>query len=100
MNSKLHPVTFELPDQLIAELTLTAHAKGMTLEEWVTILVKQAISELPAQASESQALAETAKTLTALETENNEDDTAFDTETFEREFAQSQSGTKILKNPY
>jgi hypothetical protein len=74
MNAKLHPVTFELPDQLIAELTITAHA------------------------SESQALAEAAKTLTALETEKNEDDTAFDAETFECEFAQAEM--KISINPY
>jgi hypothetical protein len=91
MNSKLHPVTFELPDQSIVELTITAHAKEMTLEEWVTILVKQAISELPVQANESQALTEAAKTLTALETENKEDDTAFNAEEFERVFAQAQS---------
>jgi len=68
MNEKLHPVTFDLPDELIAELSITAHAKGMTLEEWVTILVKQAINELPAQADENQT----------------------------REFALAQSGTKIL----
>ena len=88
MNSKLHTVTFELPDQLIAELTSTAQAKGMTLEEWVTILVKKAINELPAQIDESQALAEAAKTLTALETE---DDAGFDAEVFEREFSQAQA---------
>lgn len=88
MNSKLHPVTFELPDQLIAELTSTAQAKGMTLEEWVTILVKQAINKLPAQIDESQALAEAARTLTALETE---DDADFNAEVFEREFAQAQA---------
>ena len=33
MNSKLHPVTFELPNELMAELAITAHAKGVTLEE-------------------------------------------------------------------
>ena len=58
MSSKLHPVTFDLPDELIAELTITAHAKGMTLEEWVTILVKQAMNELSAQTDESQAMTE------------------------------------------
>lgn len=84
MNTKLNPVTFELPDELMAELTIRAHAKVMTLEEWVTLLVKQAMNELPAQASESQALAEIVKTLTAKETENNEGDT--DLQAFEREF--------------
>lgn len=90
MNSKLHPVTFELPDELIAELTITAHAKGMTQEEWVTLLVKQAINQLPVQADESQTLAEIAKTLTALETKNNEGDTTFNPQAFESEFAQAQ----------
>lgn len=88
MNSKLHPVTFELPDQLIAEITSTAQAKGMTLEDWVTILLKKAINELPAPTDESQALAEAAKTLTALETE---DDADFNAEVFESEFSQAQA---------
>jgi len=48
MSSKLHPVTFDLPDELIAELTITAHGKGMTLEEWVTIPVKLSAQDLPA----------------------------------------------------
>ena len=47
MNSNLTPLTLDLPDELIAELTLAAQAKGLSLEEWVTILVKKAISELP-----------------------------------------------------
>lgn len=71
MNSNLTPVTLDLPDELIAELTLAAQAKGLSLEEWVTILVTKAISELPddstTQTSESQAFEEAAKTLTALE---------------------------------
>ena len=71
MNSKLTPLTLDLPDQLITELTLEAQAKGLTLEEWVTILVKKAISELPddstTQTGKSQALQEAAKTLTSLE---------------------------------
>jgi antitoxin component of RelBE/YafQ-DinJ toxin-antitoxin module len=87
MSSKLHPVTFKLPDELMAESTLTAHAKGMTREEWVSILVKQAMNELPAQADENQTLADAAKTLTALETEDDKD---FNAEAFEREFAQAQ----------
>lgn len=41
MNSNLTPVTLDLPDELIAELTLTTQAKKLTLEEWVTILVKK-----------------------------------------------------------
>lgn len=68
MNSNLIPVTLDLPDELIAELTLTAQAKGLTLEAWVTIFVKKAISELPdptMQGGESQALEKAAKTLTA-----------------------------------
>lgn len=89
MSSKLHPVTFDLPDALIAELTITAHGKGMTLEEWVTILVKQAMNELCAQTDESQALTEAAKTLTTLETENKENDTDVNPEAFEREFSQA-----------
>jgi hypothetical protein len=91
MSSKLHSVTFELPDELMAELTITAHAKGMTLEEWVTILVKQASRELPTQADENQTLAEAAKTLTVLETE---DDTDFNAEVFECEFAEAQLDVK------
>ena len=59
MNAKLHPVTFELPDELMAELTITANAKGMTSEEWVTILAKQAISELPALVDEHQTMTKT-----------------------------------------
>lgn len=70
MNSNLTPVTLDLSDELIAELTLAAQAKGLSLEEWVTILVKKAISELPddstAQTSESQALEEAAKTQAAI----------------------------------
>ncbi|MBK5204406.1 MAG: hypothetical protein JJD98_03050 [Polaromonas sp.] len=65
MTSKLVPITLELSDELTAELTITAHAKGLTLEEWVTILVKKAITELPAnpttQTDESQALAESSQ---------------------------------------
>jgi len=60
MNAKLTPLTLDLPDELIAELTTSAHAKGLTLEEWITILVKKSISELPddsaTQTGESQAL--------------------------------------------
>ena len=41
MNSNLTPVTLDLPDELIAELTLAAQAKGLSLEEWVTILVNK-----------------------------------------------------------
>jgi hypothetical protein len=62
MNANLTPVTLDLSDELIAELTLAAQAKGLTLEEWVAILVKKAISELPdeftEQTGESQALKE------------------------------------------
>ena len=47
MNANLTPVTLDLPDTLIAALTLEAQKKGLTREAWVTILVKQAISELP-----------------------------------------------------
>ena len=47
MNAKLTPVTLDLPDALIVKLNLQAQAKGLTLEAWVTILAKQAISELP-----------------------------------------------------
>jgi hypothetical protein len=92
MNSNLTPVTLDLSDELIAELTLAAQAKGLTLEEWVTILVKKAISELPddstIQTSESQALEKAAKTLTALESEG---DAPFNAEVFESEFAKAQS---------
>lgn len=74
MNSNLIPLTLDLPDELIAELTLAAQTKGVSLEEWVTILVKKAISELPddstTQTGESQALEEAAKTLTALESKD------------------------------
>ena len=60
MNAKLTPLTLDLPDELIAELTTSAHAKGLTLKEWITILVKKSISELPddstTQTGESQAL--------------------------------------------
>jgi len=70
MNSNLTPLTLDLPDELIAELTLAAQVKGLTLEAWVTILVKKAISELPddatGQTGKNQALEEAAKTLTAL----------------------------------
>ena len=48
MSSKLHAVTFELPGESIVEPTIMAHVEGMTLEDWVTILVKQAMNELPA----------------------------------------------------
>ena len=92
MSSKLTPLTLDLPDALITELRLTAQSKGLTLEEWITILMKKAISELPADpathASESQSLAEAARTLTARETA---DDTAFDAELFESEFAKAQA---------
>ena len=54
MNTKLNPVTLDLPDELIAELTITAHAKGMTLEEWVTLLVSQAMNQLTRQVEDSQ----------------------------------------------
>ena len=47
MNANLTPFTLDLPDALIAKLNLRAQAKGFTLEAWVTILAKQAISELP-----------------------------------------------------
>ena len=47
MNANLTPVTLDLPDALIAALTHEAQKKGLTLEAWVTILVKKAISELP-----------------------------------------------------
>ena len=47
MNANLTPVTLDLPDALIAALTLEAQNKGITLEAWVTILVKKAISKLP-----------------------------------------------------
>jgi uncharacterized lipoprotein YddW (UPF0748 family) len=100
MNAKLHPVTFELPDELLAELTITAHAKGMTLEEWVTILVKQAMNELPAQADENKTLTEAAKKLTTFEAETKENDVAFNPHAFEREFFLAQSGTKTLDTPY
>jgi len=42
------------------------------------------------QADESQTLTEITKTLTALETENNEGDTDFNPEAFERTFAKAQ----------
>ena len=75
MNSKLVPVTLDLSDELTDTLTLAAQAKGLTMEEWVTILVKKAISELPddstARSGESQALEEAAKTLTALESKGD-----------------------------
>lgn len=41
MNSKLVPVTLDLSDELTDTLTLAAQAKGLTMEEWVTILVKK-----------------------------------------------------------
>ena len=47
MNANLTPVTLDLPDALIAALTLEAQNNGITLEAWVTILVKKAIIELP-----------------------------------------------------
>ena len=47
MNANLTPVTLDLPDALIAALTLEAQKKGLTPEAWVTILVKKATSELP-----------------------------------------------------
>ena len=60
MNAKLTPLTLNLPDELIAELTMSAHAKGLTPKEWITILVKKSISELPndstIQTGESQVL--------------------------------------------
>ena len=55
MSSKLHPVTFELPDKSIVDPDIMAHFEGMTLEEWVTILVKEAMNELPAARITSQA---------------------------------------------
>ncbi|WP_029525179.1 hypothetical protein [Polaromonas glacialis] len=92
MNSNLTPLTLDLSDELIAELAFAAQAKGLTLEEWVTILVKEAISELPddstTQTSESQALEEAAKTLTALESEG---DAPFNAEVFESEFTKAQA---------
>ena len=92
MNSNLTPLTLDLPDELIAELTLTAQEKGLTLEEWVTILVKKAISELPEGASgqtgESQALEEAARTLTDLESEGY---APFNAEVFESGFAKAQA---------
>lgn len=48
MTEKLAPVTLNLSDELTAELMITAKTRGLTIEEWVTILVKKAISELPA----------------------------------------------------
>lgn len=66
MPSKLIPLTLDLPDALIAELRFTAQSKGLALEEWVTVLMKKAISELPAaaatatHASESQSLVQAA----------------------------------------
>ena len=33
MNANLTPVTLDLPDELIAGLTLAAQAKGLSLEE-------------------------------------------------------------------
>ena len=47
MNANLTPVTLNLPDALIAALTLEAQKKGLPLKAWVTILVKKAISKLP-----------------------------------------------------
>ncbi|MEO5659577.1 MAG: hypothetical protein ABIQ90_07255 [Polaromonas sp.] len=92
MPSPLIPVTLDLPDALIAELSLTAQAKGLTLEMWITILMKKAISELPADpathAGESLSLAEAARTLTARETAG---DTAFNAELFESEFVKAQA---------
>ncbi|MEO7401892.1 MAG: hypothetical protein ABIV07_14195 [Polaromonas sp.] len=92
MNSKLVPVTLDLSDELTDTLTLAAQAKGLTLEEWVTILVKKAISELPddstARTGESQTLEEAAKTLAALESEG---DAPFNAEVFESEFAKAQA---------
>lgn len=91
MNSNLTPVTLDIPDELIAKLTLAAHAKGLTLEEWVTILVKKAISELPddstTQTGESQAFEKAAKTLTALECK---DGAPFNAEAFGSEFVKAQ----------
>jgi hypothetical protein len=54
MNTKLNPVTLDLPDVLIAELTITAHANGMTLEQWVMLLVSQAMNQLTLQVEDSQ----------------------------------------------
>jgi hypothetical protein len=92
MNSNLTPVTLDLPDELIAELTLAAQAKGLSLEEWIGLLVKKAISELPddswAQTGESQPSEEAAKTLTALESKG---DAPFNAEVFESEFVKAQA---------
>lgn len=74
MNPILQPVTLDLSDELIAKLTLEAQAKGITLQQWVTILVKKAINELPANP-----------------TTQADDDANFNAEVFEREFAQAQS---------
>jgi hypothetical protein len=74
MNENLKPLTLDLPDGLIAELTRAAKTQGLTLEEWVTVLVKKAISELPdgstEHTGESQALEEAARLLTALESKD------------------------------
>lgn len=77
MNPILQPVTLDLSDELTAKLTLEAQAKGMTLQQWVTILVKKAISELPANP-----------------TTQADDDADFNAEVFERDFAQAQSQFK------
>lgn len=78
MNPILQPVTLDLSDELIAKLTLEAQAKSITLQQWVTILVKKAISELPANP-----------------TTQADDDADFNAEVFEREFAQAQSQLKF-----
>ncbi|MDO8774009.1 MAG: hypothetical protein Q7K57_35915 [Burkholderiaceae bacterium] len=78
MNPILQPVTLDLSDELIAKLTLEAQAKGITLQQWVTILVKKAINELPANP-----------------TTQADDDADFNAEVFEREFAQAQSQLKL-----
>lgn len=78
MTAKLAPVTLNLSDELTAELMITAKTRGLTIEEWVTILVKKAISELPANP-----------------TTQADDDADFNAEVFEREFAHAQSQSKL-----
>lgn len=82
MTEKLAPVTLNLSDELTAELMITAKTRGLTIEEWVTILVKKAINELPANP-----------------TAQADDDADFNAEVFEREFAQAQSQSKSSNLP-
>lgn len=77
MTAKLTPITLNLSDELTAELTIAAKTRGLSIEQWVTILVKKAISELPANP-----------------TTQAEDDADFNAEVFEREFALAQSQLK------